>query len=72
MQDYAPYLDYALNSVQEPELLKAAIGNISDFCKACEINFEPFLNAIVPALLASLNVKKITIKSYKFLLECQF
>jgi hypothetical protein len=56
LQDYIPYLDFALKSVQEPDLLKAAIGNISDFCKACEADFEPYLKTIIPALLASLNV----------------
>lgn len=42
--------------MNEHDILKAAIGNISDICRVCEHEFEGFLMQILPGLLSSLSV----------------
>jgi len=56
LPSFSPYLILALNNINEPDILKAAIGNISDICRVCEHEFEGFLTQILPSLLTSLSV----------------
>jgi importin subunit beta-1 len=55
LPSFSPYLILALNNINEPDILKAAIGNISDICRVCEHEFEGFLTQILPSLLTSLS-----------------